>query len=86
MIYLNSFLFLTALLLCWYGVYGFKPKNKLGELVNAATRRKEHCSVGDHRYTKPLQYLSLPTASEPSQLMVCSHCMDCGNYDTETKK
>ena len=76
-----------ALLLCCYGVFRFKrnPKTIYGG-ANAITRRKDFCSVGDHRYTTPHEYLSLPTAEQPSILMMGTHCAECGNYKTWIKE
>lgn len=73
-IYLNWILFVAALLLCWYGVFG--------EHMTAAEFRKECCAVGEHRYSKPMRWLSLPKPDAPSAWMMSQHCAHCGNYKT----
>ena len=73
-IYLNWFLFLTALIGWGWLVFG--------EHMTAAQFRKECCAIGEHKYSKAMRWLSLPKPGTPSVWMVSQHCAHCGNYKT----
>ena len=48
-----------------------------GDHMTAQDRRKEICSTGDHRYNKPMEWLSLDGTRYTG-----THCRDCGHWKT----
>lgn len=70
MIYFSAVLFVAALAGWGWLVFG--------DHMTARDRRKEICSTGNHRYTKPIAWLSLDGATR----MTGTHCRDCGHWNT----
>jgi hypothetical protein len=69
MIYFSAVLFMAALAGWGWMVFG--------NHMTARNRRKEICSTGNHRYTKPMEWLSLDGTHHTG-----THCRDCGHWKT----
>ena len=68
MIYFSAVLFVVALTGWGWLVFG--------DHMTAQERRKEICSTGNHRYTKPITWLAMNATDS----VTGTHCRDCGHW------
>ena len=50
-----------------------------GDHMTARDRRKEICSTGNHRYTKPITWLAMNATDS----VTGTHCRDCGHWKAQ---